>query len=213
MMRVVEGFGSVLQWALVRGRRLVAIGVVLAAGGLGLTYPPVLAQSQPGEPQLTYTVSDCLKGAEMPDNPPVANAGPNPVALGTGCQKSIATGLGPIATFSGFNRNPGVKLSVTGDRLHFAHRLVYNCCTALKIEHRLDRSTNPPTLAIIEREVRDSGGGCRCDCPYDVSGTISPLAAGVYRVTIEAESYLNDSVAITDQSITVPAAEPPDPTR
>ncbi|HEY9689060.1 MAG TPA: hypothetical protein V6D46_03630, partial [Coleofasciculaceae cyanobacterium] len=114
------------------------------------------------------------------------------------------------STFARFNSHREVRLRAIGNRLTFTHQLGYNCCTTLKIHHTIDRSTHPPTIAIVEREISESGGACRCECSYDVQGTIGPLSAGVYRVKIHAELSFGPSLVLTDQSIAVAeAAEPP----
>lgn len=84
-----------------------------------------------------------------------------------------------------------LELTVTeGPVLHLIHRnAAFNCCPG---DLEADITVAGNAITIVERELQ---AACDCDCLYDLTYTISGLAAGSYTVTV-VEPYVpaTDSV-------------------
>lgn len=86
---------------------------------------------------------------------------------------------------------------VKGNNVYVTHRNAwYNCCLE---EIRVELEQEGNQLKLIETEILE-GSGCRCMCLYNVSATISDLAAGEHVIQVLNE----DQGLIGEITVTVP---------
>jgi len=109
------------------------------------------------QPRLSYAASGCIDALRLP-----------PSATATACE----TAAGAPAWL-----NLQVSTTAPGE-IHFRYQLPFNCCGTLVLDSTLREGD---ILAIV---ATNTGNSCRCMCPYDLSGRLTNLPAGTYRLQI-----------------------------